>query len=188
MSKERVLVLTAAARFVPPPPHLPRALTPPTGLDPDARLRHELAALLRGHQAHVDAHATLAGIPPDRVNDRVDGWEHSLWDLVEHLRFTQADILEFARGDYDDKDWPADYWPDHDAGADDWRQSRAGFLADLDALVELAETADLTAELPHAPGYTVLRQVLLAADHNSHHLGQVVALRRALGLWPPPER
>ncbi len=182
-------VLAAAARFVPPPTHLPRALTPPpTSLAPDDRLRHEGTALLRGAQAHVDAHAALGGIPPDRVNDRADGWEHSLWDLMEHLRFAQADILEFVRGDYHDKDWPADYWPERDASADDWRQSRAGFFRDLDALVDLVQTADLTAELPHAPGYTVLRQVLLAADHNAYHLGQIVALRRLLGLWPPPER
>ena len=162
-------------------------MTPPTDLSPDRRLRHELAALLRGAQAHVDAHAALAGVPPDRVNDRVPGWDHSLWDLVEHLRLTQADILEFIRGDYAEKEWPADYWPDRDAGAGDWRQSVAAFSDDLDALVELTRTADLTAELAHAPGYTVLRELLLAADHNAHHLGQVVALRRQLGLWPPPE-
>ena len=162
-------------------------MTPPTGLAPDARLRHELAALLRGAQAHVDARAALAGVPPDRVNDRVPGWGHSLWDLLEHLRFTQADILEFVRGDYRDKDWPADYWPEADAGPGDWRRSMTAFLDDLDALVGLARTADLTAELAHAPGYTVLREVLLAADHNAHHLGQVVALRRQLGLWPPPD-
>ena len=163
-------------------------MTPPSDLSPDARLRHELAALLRGAQAHVDARTALAGVPPDRVNDRVPGWDHSLWDLVEHLRFTQADILEFIQDDYAEKEWPADYWPDRDADAADWRRSVAGFLGDLDALVALTQTADLAAELPHAPGYTVLREVLLAADHNGHHLGQVVALRRQLGLWPPPER
>ena len=181
-------MLTASGRFVPPSRQLPTALTPPTGLDPDVRLRHELVALLRGRQAHVDAQAALSDVPTDRVNDRVDGWDHSLWDLLEHLRLTQADILEFARGDYQDKDWPADYWPQRDASADDWPEARAGFFDDLDALVHLAETADLTAELAHAPGYTVLRQLLLAADHTSHHLGQIIALRRLLGLWPPPER
>ena len=181
-------MLTASGRFVPPAHGLPPALTPPpTDLDPDARLRHELVALVRGRQAHLDAPATLAGIPPDRVNDRAPGWDRSLWDLVEHLRFTQADILEFVAGDYADKAWPADYWPDHPAGPGDWRRSVAAFLDGIDALAALAETADLTAELPHAPGYTVLRQVLLAADHNAHHLGQVIALRRLLGLWPPTE-
>ena len=137
---------------------------PPSGLSPDARLRHELVALLRGGQAHTGLRA-LDGVPTDRVNDRVAGFPHSLWDLLEHLRFTQADILEYAAApDYRDKTWPADYWPDADAGSGDWDAARDGFRADLDALAALAETADLTAELPHAPGYTALRQILLAAD------------------------
>ena len=181
-------VLTASGRFVPPPARLPAALTPPRDLAPDARLRHELVALVRGRQAHVDAATALAGVPPGRVNDRAPGWDHSLWDLVEHLRFTQADILEFVAGDYAEKAWPDDYWPERPAGPGDWGRSAAAFLAGLDALAALAQTADLTAELAHAPGYTVLREVMLAADHNAHHLGQVVALRRLLGLWPPPGR
>ena len=158
--------------------------TPPRSLGPDARLRHEVAALLRGQQAHVDAHAALAGVPPDGVDDRAGG-AHSLYDLVWHLRFTQADILEFSRGaSYRDKAWPGDYWPDGLAdGA--WDAECAAFLADLDTLVGLAETGDLVAEFEHAPGYTLLRELLLVADHNAYHLGQVVALRRRLGLWPP---
>ena len=160
---------------------------PPTDLAPDARLRHELVALLHGGQAHVGPRA-LDGIPPDRVNDRVDGLPHSLWDLVEHLRFTQADILEFVRSpDYHEKTWPADYWPSGDATPTQFEHVRSAFLRDLGALADLVRTADLTAELGHAPGYTALREVLLAADHNAHHLGQVVALRRQLGLWPPDD-
>ncbi len=158
---------------------------PPSGLDPGARLRHELVALLRGGQAHVGPVA-LDGVPPGRVHERARGWTHSLYDLLWHLRMAQADILEFATSaDYQDKDWPAAYWPERDAAAGDWDRQRAAFLADLDALADLARTADLTAELAWAPGYTPLRQILVAADHNAHHLGQVVALRRHLGLWPP---
>ena len=158
---------------------------PPTGLGADARLRHELVALLRGGQAHVGLHA-LDGLPPERVNERIDGLPHSLWDLLEHLRFSQADILEYAVDPgYQKKDWPDAYWPDWAAQPVEWDAALATFRTDLEALVRLAETADLTAELPHAPGYTVLRQILVAADHNAHHLGQVVSLRRQLGLWPP---
>lgn len=156
---------------------------PPCDLSPDARLRHELVALLRAQQAHVDLATALDGIPPDRVNDRADGVPHSLYDLVEHLRFTQADILEFCRPGYAEKRWPEDYWPSQEATPDRWRQSCAALLADLDALVRLAETGDLYAEFDWAPGYTLLREILVAADHNSHHLGQVVQLRRQLGLW-----
>ncbi len=164
---------------------------PTRDLAPDARLHHEVAALLRGQNAHVDAATALRGIPPERANERVDGMPHSLWDLVEHLRIAQADILEFSRSaDYQAKDWPADYWPDGDATLEAWSTSRDAFLADLDALIALAEddATDLTAEFAWAPGYTLLRQLLLVADHNAHHLGQIVSLRRQLGLWPPEDK
>ena len=102
------------------------------------------------------------------------------------MRFTQADLLEFTTTpDYREKAWPGDYWPSGDAGPGEFESVRAAFLDDLDALVRLAETADLLAELPWAPGYTPLRELLLAADHTAYHLGEVVALRRRLGLWPP---
>ena len=158
---------------------------PARGLSPDARLRAEVAALLRGRNAHVDPETALGGVPPDRVDDRA-GSEHSLWELAWHLRFTQADILEFSRSaDYAEKAWPDDYWPDGPTPPGAWAETVRAFLADRDALVGLAETGDLTAGLPWAPGYTLLRELLLAADHNAYHLGQVVALRRRLGLWPP---
>lgn len=159
---------------------------PPSGLDADARLRHELVGLLRGGNAHVPTEHALAGVPPDRANERADGMPHSLWDLLWHLHYTQADILDFCQNaDYHERAWPDSYWPDGEAGGGDWERVRADFLADLERLVRLAETGDLTAELPHAPGYTLLREVLLAADHTGHHAGQIVSLRRALGLWPP---
>ena len=154
------------------------------------RLRTELAQLLRGGNAHVPIADALRGVPPDAIDETPDGCPHSLWDLLEHLRIAQRDILDFTRGpEYEEKTWPADYWPDAPATADDWDRALHAFLADLDALVQIAEddAVDLTAELPHAPGYTPLRQLLLAADHNAHHLGQVVLLRRLLGCWPPPD-
>lgn len=157
-------------------------------LSPDARLRAELAALLRGGNAHVHTRAALDGIPPDRVNDRVHGLPYSLWELVEHLRFTQRDILDFVRDpNYDAPPWPQAYWPEaNEATPAIWSTAIDSFLDDLDTFVILVENeaTDLFAELPWAPGYTVLREALLAADHNAHHLGQVIALRRQLGLWP----
>lgn len=163
---------------------------PPSGLDADARLRAELVALLRGGQAHAGLHA-LDGVPPDRAAERPDGAPHTLGELLWHLWFTQRDILAFCLDEttdgapgYREAAWPDAYWPSEPV---DWDATRERFLADLDRLVGLAETADLAAELPHAPGYTVLRELLLAADHNAHHLGQVIALRRHLGLWPPTD-
>ncbi|MEM0962111.1 MAG: DinB family protein [Bacteroidota bacterium] len=160
---------------------------PPTSLASDDRLRHELTALLRGRQAHVDAHTVLDQIPLHAVNQRPGGAEHSLWQLAEHLRITQADILAFCHPGYIERDWPADYWPRQPASAGDWEACLDSFFADFDALLALAASGDLFAEFAWAPGYTLLRELLLAADHNAYHLGQIVQLRRALGLWPPAE-
>ncbi len=159
---------------------------PPRDLSDDDRLRHEVAALLRGRQAHVDAHRALDGIPADRVNERPEGAEHSLFDLVEHLCRAQADILEYATdSDYRAKAWPADYWPSAAGTPAEWDRACDGFVSDLDELIDLAETGDLFSELAWAPGYTLLRQLMVAADHNAYHLGQIVGLRHRLGLWPP---
>jgi uncharacterized damage-inducible protein DinB len=160
---------------------------PPSGLDDDERLAYEIVALLRGGNAHVSAERALAGVPPERVNDRVDGLPHSLWDLLWHLHATQADLLDFCvNPSYRERAWPDAYWPADEAADGDWERVRADVLVDLERLVRLVQPrGDLMAELPHAPGYTLLRELLLAADHTSHHLGQVVSLRRQLGLWPP---
>ncbi|MDX1419571.1 MAG: DinB family protein [Rubricoccaceae bacterium] len=161
---------------------------PQTGLDADARLRAEVAALLRGGNAHVDAAAILDGIPFDRVNEQPEGLPYSLWDLVYHLWFSQHDLLVFSiNPDYQGHDWPADYWPSDDATETAWGDTVQAFSDDLDKLVRLVESpkTDLLAELDHAPGYTLLRQALLAADHNAHHLGQVITVRRLLGIWEP---
>ena len=157
-------------------------------LAPQARIRAELAALLRGGNAHVPVLDCFRGVPPEASGVRAPGFPHTLWELLYHLWFTQNDILAFCqRPDYEEPRWPEAYWPAVPPTADLWRLTLADFEADLDAMAELAATGDLTAEFDHAPGYTLLREVLLVADHNAHHAGQVIAVRRALGLWPPPE-
>lgn len=159
---------------------------PPTGLAPDARLRAEVVALLRGANAHVDARAALDGLPFERVNERPPGLPHSLWDLVYHLWFAQHDILVFSiNPGYAPHDWPDAYWPAGEATPEAWADTVQAFHDDLDKLVRLVESeaTDLFAELDWAPGYTLFREALVAADHNAHHLGQVITLRRLLGLW-----
>jgi hypothetical protein len=165
---------------------MPRPSTAPH--TPEARLRAELVALLRGGNAHVPTSDALAGIPYDRIHERPAGLPYSIWELVYHLWFAQHDILVFVQNpDYQRHAWPDDYWPAEAATPEAWADTRQAFLSDLDRLVGLVENEehDLTAELGHAPGYTLFRQVLLAADHNAHHLGQLLILRRLLGLWPP---
>jgi hypothetical protein len=159
---------------------------PEPGLAGDARLRAEVVALLRGGHAHAAAAAILDGIPFARVNERVDGLPHTLWELVYHLWFAQHDILVFSiNPDYEGHDWPGDYWPAAEATRESWADTTQAFFDDQEKLVRLVESeaTDLLAEFDHAPGYTLLREALLAADHNAHHLGQVITLRRLLGLW-----
>ena len=116
------------------------------------------------------------------------GWEYSAWQLLEHLRIAQADILEFCvNAKYKAKKWPDDYWPKSPAppnggGVD---RSIAQFRRDRKALQRLAAdtTIDLVAAIPHGTGQTYLREILLVADHTSYHVGQIVALRRQLGIW-----
>ena len=160
---------------------------PKTGLTAADRLRAEAVALLRGGNAHAPAEAVLDGVPFDRANERLEGLPYSLWDLVYHLWFTQHDILVFCLNpDYEDHDWPAAYWPNAPATETAWNDTRQAFFDDLDKLVRLVESeeTDLFAELDGKPGYTLFREVLLAADHNAHHLGQIITLRRLMGLWP----
>ena len=161
---------------------------PQSGLDSDARLRAELAALLRGGNAHVPPLECVRGIPPEAINVRAPGLPHTLWEQLYHLWFTQNDILLFCQSaDYTAPEWPAAYWPATPGTPEEWALALADFEGDLDAMTDLAQTGDLLAEFAHAPGYTLLREILLAADHNGHHAGQVIDLRRSLGLWPPPE-
>ena len=166
-------------------------MTPAAGpLTPDARLRAEIVDRLLGGHASVTADLATENIPGALVNARPAGAAHSLWELVWHVGFTQSDILRFClEPDYRAPAWPEAYWPGHEAGAGEWNGTVAAFFADRDRLVALVRdpATDLTAEFPHAPGYTVLREALLAAEHAAYHVGQIVHVRRALGIWPPAE-
>ncbi len=152
----------------------------------DAALREHLVRLLGWQDAHVNFEAAVAGLAPDVINRRPDGFPHSAWELLEHLRRTQRDILEFCiRSDYEELRWPDDYWPNPGAhaSAEDWEASIDAFRSDLEALQSLAQQADLFARIPHGSGQTYLRELLLVADHNAYHVGQLVAVRRLLGEW-----
>lgn len=158
--------------------------------DQDA-LRQHVLYLLDGGGAHAGFDAAVADLPETLRGRQPEGLPYSPWQLVEHLRFTQRDILDFCQpGDYSAKDWPDDYWPDGPAPPDEsaWDESLSRFRDDLGAMKALVrDTEDLFAQVPHADegGQTLLREALLVADHNAYHLGQLVAVRRLLGAWPP---
>ena len=151
-------------------------------------LRAQLVKLLDFEEAHVGFDRAVKGIPARLRGKLPQGAEHSLWQLVEHLRIAQGDILEFCRSaQYKDKKWPDDYWPTplgpRNAAA--WTKAIAAYRRDRKALQHLAANTkiDLLAAIPHGAGQTYLREILLVADHNAYHIGQIVALRRRLGIW-----
>lgn len=151
-------------------------------------LREHLINLLTGESAHASFEAAVKEMPPSIRGTRPKGAAHSPWEVLEHLRITQWDILEFTRDPkHVSPDFPAGYWPAAQAPPDAkaWDRSAGAFQADLKAIADLTakESADLLAPLPHAPDKTILREVLLVADHNAYHLGELVLLRRILGAW-----
>jgi DinB family protein len=150
-------------------------------------LRTALAELLTGGHAHAAPKDVLSGVSAKLRGKRPKGL-HSVWEELEHLRRAQEDILRYTL----DPSWtsppfPAGYWPRHRERVSDeaWNASVSGFLADLEEVVALARDGSrgLTDEIPHGEGRTYLRQVLLVADHNAYHLGQIVAVRKLLGDW-----
>ena len=155
----------------------------------DKTLRQHLLILLRGGGAHMNLEAAITGLPIEHRSTRPTGIPYSLWRLLEHMRIAQWDILEFCRNpNHVSPNFPDDYWPDGDAPPDEaaWERSAEGFRADLQAMQDLVvdPVTDLFAPIPHGDGQTILREVLLVADHNAYHVGQMVVIRRSLGAWP----
>lgn len=155
-------------------------------------LRHHVITLLDGGRAHARAEHVLAAFPKRRCGERPRGAPHSGWQLLEHLRIAQRDILDYARDpDYAAPRWPDDYWPQspQPRRLADWDRSAAAFLGDLRACLRAAKNPrlDLLAEIPHC-GVTWLRELLLVADHNAWHLGQLVLLQRQLEATPSARR
>jgi hypothetical protein len=153
----------------------------------DTPVRDLLSQLLAWEDAHVGFDTAVAGIPEEARGTRVSGM-HSPWELLEHLRIAQHDILDFSvNPTYQEMEWPKDYWPSSPqppSGAA-WDESAAQFKRDRAALQELAANPDidLTARIPHGTGQTYLREILLAADHAAYHVGQLVLVRQLLGAW-----
>jgi hypothetical protein len=154
----------------------------------DKSLRDHLIELLKGGHAHATFDAVIANIPAKLRGKKPANYPHSLWMLLEHLRLAQFDILEFSRNpNYAAPKWPDDYWPKSAAPTTPaaWNASVKNFRADLKAAQALVKNprTDLFAKIPWGDGQTILREVLLLADHNSHHLAQMIDIRRLLQDW-----
>ena len=154
----------------------------------DKALQEHLLYLLKGGGAHAGFDAAVQGLPVALQGKRPAGAEHSPWEILEHMRLAQRDILEFSRNPkYTSPEWPSGYWPKTQSPPNKtaWNKSVKAFRADLEAMCQLVtrESTDLFERIPHGDGQTILREALLIADHNAYHLGQMVLVRRLLGAW-----
>lgn len=150
-----------------------------------ASLRQHIINLLTKAEAHVDARSELKDFPSKLRGRKPEGAPHTAWQLLEHMRIGQWDILRFSvDAKHQSPKWPEGYWPETAEPPSDkaWEKSVQLFFADLDAMCALVGDArhDLLARIPHGTGQTLLREALLLADHNAYHLGQIVMVRRTL--------
>ena len=157
-------------------------------MNDDSPVREHVSRLLAWEDAHVGFDKAVQGIPESLQRERPSNLPYSLWELVKHLRRVQHDILEFCRNpDYRELRFPDDYWPGSAAppSTEAWHESIRQVREDRKALQGLAVDAkvDLTARIPHGSGQTYLRELLLVADHTAYHVGELVMVRRLLGIW-----
>jgi uncharacterized damage-inducible protein DinB len=154
------------------------------------RWRGIVAQSLGWDQAHATLEHAVERLPAQLRGAVAEGFPHSVWELVDHIRRTQKDLLEFCTNPaYEELKWPDDYWPsDHEPPSDKaWTETLSAIRKDRIELEKFTTDTDIdiTARIPHGSGQTYLRTVLLAVDHASYHIGQIIAVRRLLGAWPP---
>jgi hypothetical protein len=159
-------------------------------MEANSQMRSQLVGLLREGNAHMGFAEAVADFPDAKINVRPQNVEYSFWHLIEHLRLTQLDILEYVtRTDYQEKEWPRDYWPETDADATkaEWDETIAWFTRNLDQLIAIVadESTDLFASVPSSAEHTILREVLVVADHNAYHIGELGILRQVENAWGP---
>jgi uncharacterized damage-inducible protein DinB len=146
----------------------------------------ELTKLLQGGGAHVSLKDSLKGLPTAMRGVVTSELPYSIWQIVEHIRIAQWDMLEFSKdGAHESPKWPDEYWPKEAAPPSDaaWRKSIKQIESDLEEFISLMKKADLYTKIPHGTGQTVLREALQIADHNAYHTAEIVVIRRLLGAW-----
>jgi len=149
----------------------------------DASLRAHLVKLLKGSEAHLSFDDLLEGFPIERCNEKIDGLPYTAWQVLEHIRIAQWDIIEFSRdAKYLSPDFPEGYWPKETGNKELWEATASRIHEDLNGVVAMLNDAstNLFQKIPHGTGQTVLRQALLIADHNAYHLGALALMKRLL--------
>jgi hypothetical protein len=154
----------------------------------DKALRKELLDYLDNSHTHISLQDAAKDFPEEFMNVKPDGVPYSFWELLEHIRFSQYDMIDFIRNpDYKEMRWPDDYWPEKGKTASKkmWDESLKKFEDDMKVLSDLIKdsSTDLLAPIPHGSGQTVLREVLQIIDHNSYHIGEFILMRKAANLW-----
>jgi hypothetical protein len=149
-------------------------------------LVNELEKLLRGGGAHVNLDDALADLPEELLAEKPDNLPYSIWQLVEHIRIAQWDMLDFCRNpNYKAISWPDDYWPKEPGpeNKEAFEESLKKINADLEAFIQLLHTGNLYTPFPHGDGQTLLREALQIADHNAYHIAEIIIIRRLLNAW-----
>ena len=159
-----------------------------TASDQVASLRAHLLDLLEGKQAHAPFESVMDDWPAELRGAKTEGLPYTPWQVLEHMRIAQWDIVEFSiNPDHVSPDYPAGYWPaaEKPPSPEAWDESVHAFTAELGRMKALVEdrSLDLFEPFPHGSGQTLLREAMLLADHNAYHLGQLLLLRRLLGAW-----
>lgn len=157
-------------------------------MEQDKKLRGQLVKLLRGGQAFKTRDEILQGISLEEAGSEVAKLPYTLWQLLEHLRIAQWDILEFSRNpQHESPEWPEGYWPQEKAPADQTalNQTLHSISTDMEEMIQLIQDPanDLFEPFPHGSGQNLLREAMLIAEHNAYHLGEIVVIRRLLGEW-----
>jgi hypothetical protein len=157
-------------------------------MDKDKILRRHLLSLLKDGNAHMTFDEAVKNYPVSMINVKFPNGTYSSWYLLEHIRITQNDILEFiANSKYIYLDWPKDYWPPENKRATekDWKKTIESFQKDIKALEKIISNpgTDLYAKIPWGEGQTILREILLVADHNAYEVGEFAIMRQVMGTW-----
>lgn len=155
----------------------------------DQSLRDHVLYVLRGEGAHITFEDFVADFPVARCGEHLEGLPYTAWQVLEHMRIAVWDILEFSRdAKHVSPKWPEGYWPPQDqvGNAELWQETVAKFRDDLKQMEQLVASpeTDLLAKIPHGSGQTIMREALLVADHNSYHLGVLLAMSRMLTARP----
>lgn len=154
----------------------------------DSQLRDELLFQLQTGHAHMKFEEAVANFPEDKMNAVFTNGEYTFWHLLEHIRRTQKDILDFmTSSDYKEPSWPNDYWPAKDAKAtkEDWDQTVLSFVKDREELVKIVQDPkfEMFQKIERGTGQTIIREILVVVDHNSYHLGEFSIMRQVLDTW-----